>query len=97
MGLSGQGQDGGTMGANAFFTNNTLPTTALPVNTALTANLPTGLGGGRGLATLCSVKFDVPVVVHPGENVGLFCQIVNGAATATGGLFFIYDFDHYYQ
>ena len=204
MGLSGQGMDGGTMGSNTFFTNNALPTTALPVNTALTANLPTGLTGGRGLATLwnlaatdmvlsqatnplggvnqtprtmfitgvtisavsataawtgpaagqhsiqfgmyygsaavtlaqtetgsfvnntikafrrkflgfmtwatgaaaigtppdrgpITVQFDSPVVVHPGENVGIFAQMHNGAATATGGLLFTYNFDHYFQ
>ena len=204
MGLTQQGQDGGTMGANTFFTNSALPTTALPVNTALTANLPTGLGGGRGLATLWNlaatdmvlsqatnpaggvsqtprtlfitgvrisavsataawtapaagqhsimfgiysgsaavtlaqaetgsfvtasikafrrkflgfmtwatgataigtssdrgdivVKFDTPIVVMPGENVGIFAQMHNGAATASGGLLFTYDFDHYYQ
>jgi len=203
-GLSGQGQDGGTMGANTFFTNSALPTTALPVNTALTANLPTGLAGGRGLATLwnvaatdmvmtqaqnpaggvnqtprtlfitrvtisavtataawtapaagqhsllwgiywggtavslaqaesasfttatakahrrrflgfmnwatgaaaigvppdrgpITVTFDAPIVVHPGDYVGLFAQMHNGAAVATGGLLFTYDFDHYYQ
>lgn len=204
QGFSGQGQNGGTMGANTFFTNSAYPTTGLPVNTALTANLPTGLSGGRGLATLwnlastdmvmtqgtnpiggvnqtpralfitgvtinavshtaawtapaagghsllwglyygssavtlaqaesgsfttatvkafrrkflgfmtwatgaaavgtppdrgpISVTFDSPIVVNPGENVGLFCQMTNGAVTATGGLFFTYDFDHYYQ
>lgn len=204
QGMSGQGQDGGTMGANTFFTNSAYPTTALPVNTALTANLPTGVGGGRGLATLWNlaatdmvmtqatnpaggvnqtprtlfitgvtisavshtaawtgpaagghsllwglyfgstavtlaqaetgsfvtntikafrrkflgfmnwstgaaaigtapdrgpivVTFDAPVVVHPGENFGLFAQMTNGAVTASGGLLFTYDFDHYYQ
>lgn len=204
QGYSGQGQNGGTMGSNGFFTNNAYPTTALPVNTALTANLPTGIGGGRGLATLwnlaatdmvmtqatnpiggvnqtprtlfitgvtisavshtaawtapaaglhsilwglyygstavtlaqaesgsfttatvkafrrkllgfmnwatgtaaigtppdrgpISVKFDAPIVIHPGEVFGLFAQMTNGAATATGGLLFAYDFDHYFQ
>lgn len=203
MGQANQGQDGGTMGANTFFTNSALPTTALPVNTALTANLPTGLTGGRGLATLwniaatdmvmtqatnplggvnqtgrnlyitgvrisavtasaaltapaagthsigwglyfgstavtlaqtesasfatgtikafrrkflgfmcwttgtaaigtpadkdITIKFDAPVVVLPGENVGLFAQMHNGAVTATGGILFNYDFDHYYE
>jgi hypothetical protein len=203
QGYAGQGQNGGTMGANTFFANSAYPTTALPVNTALTANLPTGLTGGRGLATLWNtaatdmvmtqatnplggvnqtprtlfitgikisavsfsaaltapaagqhalawgiywgstavtlaqtesasfatgttkafrrkflgvmgwssgtapigtpadkdvvITFEVPVVVHPGENVGLFCQMLNGAATATGGILFTYDFDHYYQ
>lgn len=203
QGYSGQGQNGGTMGGNSFLTNSAYPTTALPINTALTANLPTGMGGGRGLATLWNVaatdmvmtqatnpiggvnqtprtlfitgvkisaaahsaawtapaagqhcfnwglyygstavtlaqsesgsfvtatvkafrrkllgmmgwatgtapigtpadrdiiiKFDTPVVVHPGENYGLCCQMMNGAATATGGMLFTYDFDHYFQ
>jgi len=204
MGLSGQGLNGGTMGANTFFTNSAYPTTALPVNTALTANLPTGIAGGRGLATLWNlaatdmilsqalnpvggvnqtpraivitgatisavshtaawtgpaagghsimfgiyyggtgvslaqaesasfatatakahrrkllgfmnwstgaaalgtapdrgpivVTFDTPIVVHPGEYIGLFAQMTNGAATATGGLLFTYDFDHYFE
>lgn len=204
QGYSGQGQNGGTMGPNAFFTNSAYPTTALPINTALTANLPTGIGGGRGLATLWNlaatdmvltqatnplggvnqtprtlfitgvtinavshsaawtgpaagghsllfgvyygstavtlaqaetgsfvtatikafrrkllgfmtwatgatavgtppdrgpivVTFDSPIVVNPGENFGIFAQMTNGAVTATGGLFFTYDFDHYYQ
>lgn len=203
QGYSAQGLNGGTMGSNAFFTNNALPSAGLPVNTALTANLPTGLGGGRGLATLwnvaatdmvmtqatnplggvnqtprvmyitgvtisavvasaaltapaagthsyiwglywgstaatlaqtesssfttatvkafrrkflgtmaittaaaaigtpadkaISVKFSAPVVVNPGEIVGLFCQMHNGAATATGALLFTYDFDHYFE
>ena len=203
-GQSGQGQDGGTMGANTFFTNSALPTTALPVNTALTANLPTGIAGGRGLATLwnlaatdmilsqainpvggvnqtprtlvitgvtisavsataaltapaagahsllfgvyyggtgvslaqaesasfatgttkahrrkfvgsmtwatgtaaigtppdrgaLSITLQSPIVVNPGEYVGLFAQMHNGAATATGGILFTYDFDHYFQ
>lgn len=203
QGYSAQGLNGGTMGSNSFFSNSALPTTALPVNTALTANLPTGLGGGRGLATLwnvaatdmvmtqatnplggvnqtprvmyitgvtisavtasaaltapaagthsfiwglywgstavtlaqtesasfatgttkafrrkflgtmcvtngtapigtpadrvISVQFAAPVVVNPGELVGLFCQMHNGAAVATGGLLFTYDFDHYFE
>lgn len=203
QGYSGQGLNGGAMGANTFFTNSALPTTALPVNTALTTNLPSGLGGGRGLATLWNlaatdmvmtqatnplggvnqtprtmfitgvtisavvasaaltapaagthsflwgiyygssavtlaqtesttfatgtvkafrrkflgtmcqttgtaaigtpmsnnivVTFDTPIMVNPGENVGLFCQMLNGAAVATGGLLFTYDFDHYFQ
>lgn len=203
IGLAGQGLDGGTMGANTFFTNSAYPTTALPVNTALTSNLPTGLTGGRGLATLwnlaatdmiltqaqnptggvnqtgrvmyitgvsisaCSYSaawtapaagqhliqfgiyhggsavslaqtestsfatgtakahrrrflgmmgwasgtapigtpadhriretFETPIVVNPGEYVGLFAQMINGAATASGGLMFTYNFDHYFE
>lgn len=40
-----QGLSGGTMGSLATYTNNTNPTAAVPSNTALTANLPGGLGG----------------------------------------------------
>ena len=47
-----QGLQGGTMGANAFWPSSTNPTAATPVGTALTANLPTSLSGGQGLATL---------------------------------------------
>jgi hypothetical protein len=40
-----QGLSGGTMGSLSTYTNNTNPTAAVPSNTALTANLPSGLGG----------------------------------------------------
>lgn len=40
-----QGLSGGTMGSLSAYTNNTNPTAAVPSNTALTANLPNGLGG----------------------------------------------------
>ena len=40
-----QGLSGGTMGGLTVYTNNTNPTAAVPSNTALTANLPGGLGG----------------------------------------------------
>lgn len=40
-----QGLSGGTMGSLTVYTNSTNPTAAVPSNTALTANLPTGLGG----------------------------------------------------
>lgn len=40
-----QGLSGGTMGSLAVYTNSTAPTAAVPSNTALTANLPAGLGG----------------------------------------------------
>ena len=197
-----QGQDGGTMGGTATYVNSTNPTTALPVNTALTANLPAGLGG-QGLATLWNlaatdmvmcqfqnptggvnqtprtlyiygiritaaaftaawtapaagqhllqwglgfgstgvslaqaetasfatattksyrrkalglmgwatgatpigtpadkdivVHWDVPLVVNPGEYVSVICKMLNGAATATGGLYFTVDFDAFYE
>ena len=40
-----QGLSGGTMGSLTVYTNSTNPTAAVPSNTALTANLPGGLGG----------------------------------------------------
>lgn len=40
-----QGLSGGTMGSLATLPNSTNPTAAVPSNTALTANLPGGLGG----------------------------------------------------
>ena len=45
-----QGLSGGTMGSLASYANSTNPTAAAPSNTALTANLPSGLGG-QGLVT----------------------------------------------
>jgi hypothetical protein len=44
------GLSGGTMGQLGTYPNSTNQTTAVPTNTALTANLPTGLGG-LGLVT----------------------------------------------
>jgi hypothetical protein len=40
-----QGMNGGTMGSLATYVNSTNPTAAVPSNTALTANLPGGIGG----------------------------------------------------
>lgn len=40
-----QGLSGGTMGGLTVYTNSSNPTAAVPSNTALTANLPNGLGG----------------------------------------------------
>jgi hypothetical protein len=45
-----QGLSGGTMGSLATYPNSTNPTAAAPSNTALTANLPGGLGG-QGIIT----------------------------------------------
>lgn len=45
-----QGLSGGTMGSLSTYPNSTNPTAAAPSNTALTANLPGGLGG-QGLVT----------------------------------------------
>lgn len=70
MGLSGQGQDWGTMGSNTFFTNSTLPTTALPVNTALTANLPTGIAWWRWLATLWNLAATDMIMTQATNPIG---------------------------
>lgn len=197
-----QGQNGGTMGGTATYVNSTNPTTAAPSNTALTANLPGGLGG-QGLATLWNlaatdmimnsyqnpaggvnqtprvlyvtgikisaasftaawtapaagqhlfqwglafghtavalntaetgsfvtatakaprrkalglmgwssgtapigtpadrdiqVKFDAPVVVNPGEFIAVICKMLNGAATATGGMYYNINLDGYFE
>ena len=197
-----QGTNGGTMGGLQTYPNSTNPTTAAPSNTALTANLPAGLGG-QGLATLWNVaatdmillayqnpvglpsvtpvtihitgvritaasataawtapaagvplfefglawgntavsqataetasftgptvkaprrkvlgllqwatgaspvgtkatsdlfcSFTSPVVVNPGEYVSIIGKIINGAAVATGGLFYTIDFDYYFE
>lgn len=45
-----QGLSGGTMGSLSTYPNSTNPTAAAPSNTALTANLPAGLGG-QGVVT----------------------------------------------
>jgi hypothetical protein len=43
------------------------------------------------------VKFDTPIVVNPTEYLMIACKMLNGAATATGGLYFTVDFDHYFE
>lgn len=198
-----QGQDGGTMGQTTTFTNSTNPTTAAPSNTALTANLPSGLGG-LGLATLWNlaatdmimlsyqnpaggvnqtprnlyitgvrisplsytaawtapaagghallwgiafghtavslattdtssfatnttksprrkslgittwatgataigtspdrgdiyVTYNTPLVINPGQYIAIVCRMLNGAATASGGLYYTVDFDGYFE
>lgn len=50
-----QGLSGGTMGSLASYANSTNPTAAAPSNTALTANLPNGLGG-QGLVTAAAAS-----------------------------------------
>lgn len=204
MGLGAyQGQNGGTMGQTTTFTNSTNPTTAAPSNTALTTNLPSGLGG-LGLATLWNlastdmimlsyqnptgsvsqtprnlyitgvrisassysaawtapaagahaflwgigfghtavslattdsssfatgttksprrkslgimtwatgtagigtppdkgdiyVQYATPLVVNPGQYVAIICRMLNGAVTASGGLYYTIDFDAYFE
>lgn len=91
-----QGLSGGTMGSLATYPNSTNPTAAAPSNTALTANLPAGLGG-QGLVTAAVAaamdgiwgSFQVPVgtVNAQGRRLvirGVYVDLVNlGAAVAT--------------
>lgn len=91
-----QGLSGGTMGGLATYANSTNPTAAVPSNTALTANLPGGLGG-QGLVTAQAAattdgiwsEYGVPAgtVSVPGKRLvlrGVRLDAVNlGAAVAT--------------
>ena len=91
-----QGLSGGTMGGLATYVNSTNPTAAAPSNTALTANLPGGLGG-QGLVTAAAAaatdgiwsEYGVPAgtVNVPGRRLvvrGIRLDAVNlGAAVAT--------------
>jgi hypothetical protein len=91
-----QGLSGGTMGGLATLPNSTAPVAAVPTNTALTANLPAGLGG-RGLVTaqaaaitdLIFASYQVPIatVNAAGRRLvlrGVRVDAVNlGAAVAT--------------
>lgn len=91
-----QGLSGGTMGSLATYVNSTNPTAAAPSNTALTANLPAGLGG-QGAVTAAAAaatdgiwsSYQVPAgtVLIPGRRLvlrGIELDLVNlGAAVAT--------------
>ena len=91
-----QGLSGGTMGSLATLPNSTNPTAAAPSNTALTANLPAGLGG-QGLVTAAVAaatdgiwgSYQVPAgtVNVQGRRLvirGVLVDLVNlGAAVAT--------------
>jgi hypothetical protein len=91
-----QGLSGGTMGGLATYVNSTNPTAAAPSNTALTANLPGGLGG-QGAVTAAAAaatdgiwaSYQVPAgtVAIPGKRLvlrGVMLDAVNiGAAVAT--------------
>jgi hypothetical protein len=91
-----QGLSGGTMGSLATYVNSTNPTAAAPSNTALTANLPGGLGGqGAVIAAVAAAtdgiwtSYQVPAgtVNIPGRRLvlrGVVLNLVNlGAAVAT--------------
>ena len=75
-----QGFSGQTMGGLATYANNTNPTAAAPSNTALTANLPGGLGGqGAVIAAVAAAtdgiwsSYQVPAgtVLIPGRRLVL--------------------------
>ena len=53
-----QGISGGTMGGLSTYPNSTNPTAAAPSNTALTANLPGGLGGQGSVIAAVSAATD---------------------------------------
>lgn len=53
-----QGLSGGTMGSLATYVNSTNPTAAAPSNTALTANLPAGLGGQGAVTAAAAAATD---------------------------------------
>jgi hypothetical protein len=53
-----QGLSGGTMGSLATYPNSTNPTAAAPSNTALTANLPGGLGGQGAVTAAAAAATD---------------------------------------
>ncbi len=91
-----QGASGGTMGGLSTYPNSTNPTAAAPSNTALTANLPAGLGGqGAVIAAAAAAtdgiwsSYQVPAlsVNIAGRRLvlrGLELDLVNlGAAVAT--------------
>jgi len=91
-----QGASGGTMGSLATYVNSTNPTAAAPSNTALTANLPGGLGGqGAVIAAVAAAtdgiwsSYQVPALTVniAGRRLvlrGLKLDLVNlGAAVAT--------------
>lgn len=91
-----QGLSGGTMGSLATYPNSTNPTAAAPSNTALTANLPAGLGGqGAVIAAASSAtdgiwgSYQVPAgtTAVQGRRLvigGVMVDLVNtGAAVAT--------------
>lgn len=91
-----QGLSGGTMGSLATYPNSTNPTAAAPSNTALTANLPAGLGGQGSVTAAVAAATDgiwgsyqVPAgtVNVQGRRLvvrGVIIDLVNnGAAVAT--------------
>ena len=70
-----QGLSGGTMGSLSSYTNSTNPTAAVPSNTALTANLPSGLGGQAWETFTLAVNTD---------GILMSYQIPSGTANVQG-------------
>ena len=91
-----QGISGGTMGSLSTYPNSANPTAAAPSNTALTANLPSGLGGQGAVIAAAAAATDgiwgsyqvPPVSVNSGSRRlvirGVQLDLLNlGAAVAT--------------
>ena len=90
-----QGASGGTMGSLATYANSTNPVAAAPINTSLTANLPTLGGQGAVIAAVAAAtdgiwaSYQVPAatISIPGRRLvlrGVRLDAVNlGAAVAT--------------
>ena len=91
-----QGISGGTMGSLSTYPNSANPTAAAPSNTALTANLPSGLGGQGAVIAAAAAATDgiwssyqvPPVAVNSGSRRlvirGVQLDLLNlGAAVAT--------------
>lgn len=86
-----QGLSGGTMGSLATYPNSTNPTAAAPSNTALTANLPAGLGGqGAVTAAVAAVtdgiwgSYQVPAGTANVQGRRLVLRGVRVSALNTG-------------
>jgi len=69
------GLSGGTMGSLSAYTNSTNPTAAVPANTALTANLPSGLGGQAWETFTLAVNVD---------GILMSYQVPAGSSTVQG-------------
>ena len=78
-----QGLSGGTMGSLSTYPNSANPTAAVPSNTALTANLPGGLGGqGAVVAAVAGVTDGI----WGGYQVPAGSQTVQGRRLAVRGV-----------
>jgi hypothetical protein len=64
------------------------------MQTFATGAAPIGVSPDRGDLVM---TFQSPIIVNPGEYLTTICRMVNGAAAATGGLYFAVDYDHYFE